>query len=127
MEEGVIKPLCDLLDTNDPKIIMVAIEGLENILRVGKTDAAAQGGENRFAQMVEADKGLEKLEKLQEHENDAIYEKASDVLKAYWDVGEEQEAVPAIVPQQQQGGFQFGQFAPQQQGQPGQQQPFKFE
>ena len=126
VEEGVIKPLCDLLDANDPKIIMVAIEGIENILRVGKQDAAAQGGENRYAQMVEADKGLEKLEKLQEHENDDIYEKASAVLKAYWDVGEEQEAVPAIVPQQAAGGFQFGAFPQQQQGHPDQQQPFKF-
>ena len=125
VEDGVIRPLCDLLDSADPKIIMVAIEGIENILRVGKQDAATQGGDNRYAQMVEADKGLEKLEKLQEHENDDIYEKAMAVLKQYWDVGEEQEAVPAIVPQQAAGGFQFGAF-PQQQGHPDQQQQFKF-
>ena len=125
VEENVIKPLCDLLDTNDAKIIMVAIEGIENILRVGKQDSQTAGGENRYASLVEAAKGLEKLEKLQEHENDDIYEKASAVLKQYWDVGEEQEAVPAIVPQQAAGGFQFGSF-PQQQGQPDQQQQFKF-
>ena len=31
---GCIKPLCDLLDVNEVKIIKVAMEGLENILKV---------------------------------------------------------------------------------------------
>ena len=126
MEEGVIKPLCDLLDTGDSKIIMVAIEGIENILRVGKQDSATSGGVNRYAQMVEAHGGLEKLENLQSHENLDIYNKAADVLRAFWDVGEE-EPVQAIVPQQAAGGFQFGAFPQQQQqGHPEQQQQFKF-
>lgn len=31
---GCIKPLCELLTVNDPRIITVALEGLENILKV---------------------------------------------------------------------------------------------
>ena len=31
---GCIKPLCDLLDCSDVRIITVALEGLENILKV---------------------------------------------------------------------------------------------
>ena len=31
---GCIKPLCDLLNVNEVKIIKVAMEGLENILKV---------------------------------------------------------------------------------------------
>lgn len=34
MYVGCIKPLCDLLDVNEVKIIKVAMEGLENILKV---------------------------------------------------------------------------------------------
>eukprot|EP00958_Prasinococcus_capsulatus_P002387 scaffold207_cov409-Prasinococcus_capsulatus_cf.AAC.92 len=34
VEQGCIKPLCDLLTTTDARIVSVALEGLENILRV---------------------------------------------------------------------------------------------
>lgn len=34
VEQGCIKPLCDLLTVEDNKIISVALEGLENILKV---------------------------------------------------------------------------------------------
>ena len=35
---GCIKPLCDLLDCSDVRIITVALEGLENILKVSLRD-----------------------------------------------------------------------------------------
>ncbi len=31
---GAIKPLCDLLTCSDPRIVTVALEGIENILKV---------------------------------------------------------------------------------------------
>lgn len=34
VEAGCIRPLCDLLVCFDPRIITVALEGLENILKV---------------------------------------------------------------------------------------------
>jgi hypothetical protein len=34
VEQGCIKPLCDLLTCQDARIVTVALEGLENILRV---------------------------------------------------------------------------------------------
>jgi hypothetical protein len=33
---GAIKPLCDLLSTPDVRIVTVALEGLENILKVSQ-------------------------------------------------------------------------------------------
>ena len=33
--QGAIKPLCDLLSCSDARIVTVALEGLENILKVG--------------------------------------------------------------------------------------------
>jgi hypothetical protein len=33
---GCIKPLCDLLAVSDVRIVTVALEGLENILKVGE-------------------------------------------------------------------------------------------
>lgn len=40
VEAGCIPPLCDLLTTFDPRIITVALEGLENILKVGSVARA---------------------------------------------------------------------------------------
>ena len=34
VDNGCIKPLCDTLTVNDTRIIIVALEGLENILKV---------------------------------------------------------------------------------------------
>lgn len=36
VQAGAIKPLCDLLTCSDPRIITVALEGIENILKVGR-------------------------------------------------------------------------------------------
>lgn len=35
VQYGAIKPLCDLVTVNDARIVTVALEGLENILKVG--------------------------------------------------------------------------------------------
>ncbi len=36
VSQGAIKPLCDLLSCSDARIVTVALEGLENILKVGQ-------------------------------------------------------------------------------------------
>ena len=111
VEAGVIKPMCDLLVSLDAKIIMVALEGLENILRVGKQDAQMVDAQrvnenNRYARMLEECGGLEALEQLQQHDNDDLYLKAGGVIRDYWGtVDEQQEALPALVPDGQQGFF----------------------
>ena len=47
-----IPSLCEMLGLMDPKITQVALNGLENILRVGEQDAKVTG-QNRFALLVE--------------------------------------------------------------------------
>ena len=107
MNQGCIKPLCDLLVCPDPRIVTVCLEGLENILKVGEAEKSlgSTGGMNVFAQMIEEADGLEKIENLQSHDNNEIYEKAVKILETYW-VEDDEEALPsADVPQ---NGFQFG-------------------
>jgi hypothetical protein len=38
VNQQCIKPLCDLLNVNDGKIIHVALDGLDNILRAGQEE-----------------------------------------------------------------------------------------
>lgn len=51
--QGCIGPLCDLLTVMDIKIVQVALNGLENILRLGDQDAKEGDGINKYAVMVE--------------------------------------------------------------------------
>jgi len=104
VSEGCIKPLCDLLVCPDPRIVTVCLEGLENILKVGQHDKTmgATGDTNVLAQMIDEAEGLEKIENLQSHDNNEIYEKAVKLLETYWMEEEDDamatagEAAPAV-------------------------------
>jgi hypothetical protein len=76
VQQGCIPPLCELLGVQDYKIVNVALEGLENILKVGLADSQASGQPNFMAQVIAEVDGLTKIEGLQQHETEAIYNKA---------------------------------------------------
>eukprot|EP00199_Chlamydomonas_sp_CCMP681_P000137 CAMPEP_0119102220 /NCGR_PEP_ID=MMETSP1180-20130426/1038_1 /TAXON_ID=3052 ORGANISM="Chlamydomonas cf sp, Strain CCMP681" /NCGR_SAMPLE_ID=MMETSP1180 /ASSEMBLY_ACC=CAM_ASM_000741 /LENGTH=543 /DNA_ID=CAMNT_0007086467 /DNA_START=102 /DNA_END=1733 /DNA_ORIENTATION=+ len=108
VECGCIKPLCDLLSVNDARIVTVALEGLENVLKVGDTIKKMPGsnGINPYAQLVEDAEGLDKIENLQDHPNEELYEKAVHLLETYFEVdeGEDQN----LAPQATSAGYAFG-------------------
>jgi len=106
ISQGVIKPLCELLSCADPRIIIVALEGLENLLKVGQSDAAKYGV-NKVANFIEDSGGLDKLEASQVHQNHDIYEKVVKILEVYFGASEE-ENIDAIAPAATNEGFQFG-------------------
>lgn len=105
VNQNCIKPLCDLLVCPDPRIVTVCLEGLENILKVGEAEKGNTGDVNYFAQLVDEAEGLEKIENLQSHDNNEIYEKAVKILETYW-LEEDDETVPAG--DGTQPGFNFG-------------------
>lgn len=69
VSQGCIKPLCDLLKSTDNKIIQVALDGLENILKVGDSDKESNNGINQYALFVEEAGGMVSIHNLQHHEN----------------------------------------------------------
>lgn len=121
--QGCIKPLCDLLACPDNKIIQVALDGLENILKVGEMDkeAAGDGPEaniNRYALFIEECQGMEKIHDCQQNANEEIYMKAYNMIEKYFsdedDVGEGEETQASgtngtfgFGTQGQTGGFNF--------------------
>lgn len=105
VNQGCLRPLCDLLTCSDPRIISVALEGIENILRVGSKDAKATGTSNAYQVYIEECDGLDKIEALQSHQNNEIYEKAVRILETYF--GAEEESFSNLAPQQDQNAFQF--------------------
>ncbi|CAI5797045.1 importin subunit alpha-5 [Podarcis lilfordi] len=108
VELGCIKPLCDLLTVMDSKIVQVALNGLENILRLGEQEARRSGtGINPYCALIEEAYGLDKIEFLQSHENQEIYQKAFDLIEHYFGTEEEDSSIaPQVDLGQQQYIFQ---------------------
>ena len=81
---GCIPPLCGMLIDryrSHNRVVMVALEGLENILKFGQSAMLEKGlSENPFAQFVD----LEKINALQYREDEGIYEKSLQILGRYF-------------------------------------------
>ncbi|CAM6074828.1 unnamed protein product [Sphagnum tenellum] len=109
VNQGCIKPLCDLLTCPDPRIVTVSLEGLENILKVGESekDLGNSSGVNLYARYIDEAEGLEKIETLQTHDNNEIYEKAVKILETYW-LEEDEDENLAPVGDELQSNFAFG-------------------
>ncbi|KAL3625992.1 Inositol monophosphatase 1 [Castilleja foliolosa] len=86
VHEGCIKPLCDLVVCPDPRIIIVCLRGLENILKAGEAEKnqGYTGDMNVFAQMIDDAEGRDNMASLQYHDNNEIHKKAIEILDTYW-------------------------------------------
>jgi len=110
VQAGCIRPLCDLMTCSDGRIITVALEGLENILKVGERDSKSAGTTNSFATLIEEADGLDKIEALQNHQNNDIYEKAVKILETYFAAEEDDNTLAPAMDANQ--NFQFGTAPP---------------
>ncbi|KAJ3018153.1 Importin alpha subunit (Karyopherin alpha subunit) (Serine-rich RNA polymerase I suppressor protein) [Thoreauomyces humboldtii] len=88
--QGCIKPLCDLLACQDNKIIQVALDGLENILKVGELQRV-DAGYNQMAIFIEEAMGVDKIYNLQMNENTEIYNKSFSIIDKYFSDEDEAE------------------------------------
>lgn len=112
-ENGVIPALCGLFSCTDPKIIMVALEGVENILKSGKREAAKSCSVNPYNDAVEECGGLDGLELLQRHDNEEIYDRAVRVLREHFESEEAEEAsAPTVDASRNQFSFGLSNGAP---------------
>ncbi|CAF4887197.1 unnamed protein product [Pieris macdunnoughi] len=97
---GFIEPYCALLESQDHRAIIVVLEGLTNLLQA----AAKFGQVEPLCLQLEEIGALDKIEALQEHENEQIYKKSLHILDTYFSDGEDQIAQP----EQSNEEFQFG-------------------
>eukprot|EP00039_Didymoeca_costata_P025382 m.13138 g.13138 ORF g.13138 m.13138 type:complete len:523 (-) comp4796_c0_seq1:2187-3755(-) len=109
VSQGCIPPLCNILSVNDAKVTEVALDALENILRVGQNHLTDQG-ENPYALMIEEVKGLDKIEFVQQNPNENLYKKAYQIISRYFPHDDEEEMVGGVMAPEvnQAGQFQFG-------------------
>lgn len=100
VELGAIEALCSVLEVADAKITLVVLDALDMILKVGKDSSRAYTG------FVDECDGLDKIEALQEHQNNEVYQKVVHLIETYFGVeeNEDENILPAI----QGNSFAFG-------------------
>lgn len=99
---GVLTPFCNLLMSKDWKTILVVLDGLSNILQA----AVKMGEVDRVAIMIEEVGGLDKLELLQQNDNEQVYQKAVAMIDTFFSDGEP-EVATSTLPTTQDGQLQF--------------------
>lgn len=66
------------------KIILVVLEALDHLLKVGKAHFSTQQNSNIVVDYIEKLNGIDTIEELQNHHNEKIYEKAIALLENYF-------------------------------------------
>lgn len=91
VSQGCIKPLCDLLSVGDSKIVEVTLDSLMNILKIGEMDKDQRNSTtNEYAVYIEEAGGMEKIFNCQANSNEAIYNKAYNIIEKYFGVDDEE-------------------------------------
>lgn len=94
VQAGVLQPFCNLLEAKDWKTILVVLNGLNNIL-----SAAQKMGEvERVAIMIEEAGGLDKLEALEHHSVEEVYQRAVALIDNFFSEADPNEAALTAAP-----------------------------
>lgn len=78
VQQGVLPPLCNLLNVKDTQVVQVVLDGINNILKMAGDDL------ENVCTMIEECGGLDKIELLQQHENEDIYKIAYEIVDNYF-------------------------------------------
>uniref|UniRef100_A0A1I7XUH3 Importin subunit alpha n=1 Tax=Heterorhabditis bacteriophora TaxID=37862 RepID=A0A1I7XUH3_HETBA len=98
VKSGVIPPFCALLDCKEAQIIQVVLDGINNILKM------AGPGVEAICTQIEECGGLDKIEHLQNHENEEIYKLTYEIIDTYFSSDSDDEGAAATAGQP---GFSF--------------------
>lgn len=98
VEMGVLPPFCNLLSVKDAQVVNVVLDGINNILKMAGEEV------EQICQIIEECGGLDKIENLQNHENEEIYKLSYEIIDNFFNEEDNEES---LLPQSSQEGYQF--------------------
>ncbi|NXG00571.1 IMA5 protein, partial [Sakesphorus luctuosus] len=90
VRSGVLRPLLNLLSSRDSKTILTILDTLSNLFMV----AEKVGETEKLCLLVDELGGLEKIEDLQNHENNMVYRAALTIIEKYFSGEENSDLEP---------------------------------
>ncbi|XKL68853.1 hypothetical protein PGB90_006622 [Kerria lacca] len=94
----LIPAFCNMLNTKDWKTICVVLDGILNILQLSEK----VGEHINVSITIEECGGLDKIEELQNHQNDQVYSKAYQIVETYFSDPNREEGV--VIPESTTNG-----------------------
>lgn len=118
VDQGIIKPFCEILTVLDNKTIMVALDAIDAILEVGETIRYSSADMvNPYSILVEEHGGMDTIYELQSHNNEDIYNKSKFILDKYFSADDmdlnasttatASDSFQFSAPEMPKGGFTF--------------------
>lgn len=97
---GAFGSLCDMLDQRESKILMVALEAINNLLTAGGSsfEQEGEGKTNEVALKFDEIGGLSKMEDLQDHPNPKIYKRVLEIMEQHYGLEEVNDENETPVP-----------------------------
>lgn len=98
---NVLEPLLNLLAVKDSKMSLVILDAIYNILQM----AHKTGDIDKMCLMIEEVGGLDKIEALQFHDNEAVYKSSLNIINRFFSEGNEDDE--SLVPEATAECFTF--------------------
>lgn len=104
-----LEPLCSILglSATEPALIIQILDSLDKVLKVGVIIGID------YVKVIDEYNGVAMVEDLQEHQSDAVYKKAINIIETYFGV-EGADENEGLAPRAQGDTFEFGLASPKQ-------------